>query len=143
MELHQTRTYGWNGSAFVQTGGPTSFSSHDKPTDLSLRIDGVTWGSPQGGFRTGIAKVTVTNKGPYRSDEFLVMDNAQFPPPPPVRHGSLGVGESVQLTITVKQPAQGGPSGNQLQLYEMGSPERNADVNPADNLVTYPLWPGA
>lgn len=141
MELHQIRTYGWNGTALVQLSGPVAFSSHAQPTDLALRVDGATWGPEENGFRPGTIQVTVKNNGPYKSNEFIVYDGSSASAATNVeRHRSLAVGESMSFTVTVLRD---GPPHDVLQLYEMGSVGIGGDANPADNHATFPLWDGA
>jgi hypothetical protein len=61
--LEQNRTFAWNGSAYVQTGGPTSFLVDPATVDLSLAGGDMVFGPPAGGCRTGTMSLTVTNNG--------------------------------------------------------------------------------
>jgi hypothetical protein len=141
-ELHQTCTYRWNGRAFVQTGGPSSFSSHAKPTDLSLQVNGASWSRPRSdGTVVGTITVTVRNKGPYASNSIVIFDEGDTTKVV-ARHARLAVGASVPLTLTVTKDTSN-PFFNNLWLYEMGTIESGGDRSPADNRVTYPLWPNA
>ncbi|MFJ8580330.1 hypothetical protein [Micromonospora sp. NPDC093277] len=61
----QWRTYGWKGTRFTQTGGPTKFGPDRRLTDLRVTAGPLTLGPPDGtGQRTGSVKVTVSNRGP-------------------------------------------------------------------------------
>jgi hypothetical protein len=62
---HQWRTYGWNGSAFTQTGGPTSFGPNPKVTDLSVTGKRLTMIRRADGTWHGILTVTVHNAAAY------------------------------------------------------------------------------
>jgi hypothetical protein len=64
MVEHQWRSYSYDGSAFTQTGGRTSFTPVAAPTDLGVTITGLKLGKPVKGVRKGTATVTVTNHGP-------------------------------------------------------------------------------
>lgn len=58
--LHQLRTYGWTGSAFHQTGGPTSFISNAR---ISGRGGDLVFAAPVGGKLLGTMTVTLFNDG--------------------------------------------------------------------------------
>ena len=58
---HQWRTYGWNGTAFTQTGGPTSFGANPKATDLNATSKGLTMTKQADGTWRGTLSVTVRN----------------------------------------------------------------------------------
>jgi hypothetical protein len=58
---HQWRTYGWNGTAFTQTGGPTSFGANPKVTDLSATSPDLAMTKQADGTWRGTLKVTVRN----------------------------------------------------------------------------------
>ncbi|GAA2374871.1 hypothetical protein [Dactylosporangium salmoneum] len=62
---HQWRTYGWNGSAFTQTGGPTSFAANPNVTDLSISAERLTMTATGSGSWEGTVKVTVKNNGQF------------------------------------------------------------------------------
>lgn len=62
---HQWRTYGWNGTAFSQTGGPTSFGANPKATDLSATSKGLTMTKQTDGTWRGTLSVTVRNAAAF------------------------------------------------------------------------------
>jgi hypothetical protein len=64
MVEHQWRSYSYDGTAFTQTGGRTSFTPVAAPTDLGVTMTGLKLGKPVNGIRKGTATVTVTNHGP-------------------------------------------------------------------------------
>jgi len=63
VSTHQTRTYRWNGSAFAQTAGPTTFPPNPNFVDLRATTTGLVLGKPSNGFRNGTLRMTVTNVG--------------------------------------------------------------------------------
>ncbi len=61
----QWRTYGWDGTRFTQTDGPTKWGPDPRLTDLRVTAGPLTLGPPDGtGWRAGTVKVTVSNRGP-------------------------------------------------------------------------------
>ncbi|GIG57989.1 hypothetical protein Lfu02_23610 [Longispora fulva] len=60
---HQTRTYGWDGQKFHQTGGPTSVGKNPHFAKLVVTSTDLTFGPFTGGQRTGTLTVTVHNDG--------------------------------------------------------------------------------
>jgi hypothetical protein len=60
----QWRKFAWNGTAFTQVAGPTSFPVNPKVTDLKVTSTDLTFGAPAGGLRHGSMTVTVRNAGP-------------------------------------------------------------------------------
>jgi hypothetical protein len=61
--LHQQRTYGWNGTAFGQTAGSTTFVVPRGTFDLSVNASPMTYAKPVDGRRAGTMTVTVRNNG--------------------------------------------------------------------------------
>lgn len=61
--VHQFRTYGWNGTAFLQTGGSTSFLVSPGTFDLSVSASPMTYAAPVNGTRAGSMTVTIRNNG--------------------------------------------------------------------------------
>ncbi|GAA3449483.1 hypothetical protein [Dactylosporangium matsuzakiense] len=59
---HQWRTYGWNGTKFTQTGGPTAFGTNPNVTALTMTADKLTMTKQADGTRTGTLKVTIHNE---------------------------------------------------------------------------------
>ena len=60
----QWRGYGWNGTRFVQTGGPTTFPVNQRVSDLSVTSTDLVFAAPAGGVRHGLITVTIRNLGP-------------------------------------------------------------------------------
>ncbi|MEV4131172.1 hypothetical protein AB0J72_03305 [Dactylosporangium sp. NPDC049742] len=80
---HQWRTYGWNGTTFTQTGGPTAFGPNPNITDVTATADTLTMTATGSGTWQGTLKVTVHN-------------NAQFATPGKLRI-SLGIPDAWTL----------------------------------------------
>ena len=59
----QWRTYGFDGTGFSQTAGPTSFPVNPKVTDLKVTATDLTFAAATGGGYQGTMTVTVTNAG--------------------------------------------------------------------------------
>jgi hypothetical protein len=70
--LHQHRTYGWNGSAFVQTAGSTSFVVPRGTFDLSVGASPMTYAKPVNDRRAGTMTVTVRNNGATTVEDLSV-----------------------------------------------------------------------
>jgi hypothetical protein len=66
VSTHQTRTYSWDGSAFRQVAGPTTFPPNPHFIDLHLTTSGLVLGQPVNGVRTGTLTVTVQNRAAVR-----------------------------------------------------------------------------
>ncbi|GLL06899.1 hypothetical protein [Dactylosporangium matsuzakiense] len=65
MVEHQWRSYGFDGSRFQQTAGPTKFTPVPPANDLTVTGGGdLVLGAPSGGARRGSLTVTVHNNGP-------------------------------------------------------------------------------
>ena len=62
---HQWRTYGWNGTAFTQTGGPTAFGPSPNVADVTATADTLTMTATGSGTWQGTLKVTVRNNGQF------------------------------------------------------------------------------
>lgn len=60
----QWRSYAWNGTQFVQTGGPTAFPVNQKVSDLAVTSSDLVFGAAVNGVRHGSMTVTVRNLGP-------------------------------------------------------------------------------
>lgn len=67
MKQKQWRTYGWNGSGFVQIDGPTAFPPNPFVTDLVVTASNLKFGPAQNKRRSGSMTVVVRNKGPFAS----------------------------------------------------------------------------
>src|SRR5690349_1409747 len=59
-QLWQTRTYGWSGHDFRQTGGPTAFPVNTSVTETGLTVSELVLGPATNGIRHGTLTVTVT-----------------------------------------------------------------------------------
>lgn len=124
-EIHQQRAYRWNGTTFVQTGGPKHFNQPADRTDLEVTASPVTFGPVQAGDRTGTMTVTVRNVGPRSSGRFTVTaelgDNGKvrLVSPQSTRgcatdalcHAALRAGGSVTFTVTVTETVGSSPAG--------------------------------
>lgn len=64
---HQWRTYGWNGTAFTQTGGPTAFGPNPLVTTLATTPAPLTMVKQADGSYTGTLHVTVRNKAQFKT----------------------------------------------------------------------------
>lgn len=63
--VRQWRTYGWTGTTFQQTAGPTSFSPNPTLADLRVTATDITYAAPaDDGSRHGTTTVTIHNAGP-------------------------------------------------------------------------------
>jgi hypothetical protein len=62
---HQWRTYGWNGTAFTQTAGPTTFGPNPKVTDLTVTAEKLTMTATGSGAWEGTFTVTVHNNASF------------------------------------------------------------------------------
>lgn len=149
-ELHQNRTYGWNGSALGQLAGPTTFAPHAERIDLVASLKNVSWGPvvTRNGDKVRVATVrmTVHNKGPVASGEYVVL-----PPSESEGKGSVGlsvpmpgiaVGATVEVTVKIecydsvlREDAIEAPD---LHVYELGTMETVRDLNPSNNSVRLP-----
>jgi hypothetical protein len=70
--LFQSRTYGWNDSAFVQTAGPTSFMVPAGTFDISVDVSPMTYAKAYSGQRLGTLNVTIRNTGLVAVDKITV-----------------------------------------------------------------------
>jgi hypothetical protein len=150
IELHQTRTYGWDGSAFAQLGGPTSFQPHDGLIDLAVSVKDVTWGKAEqieiGGYtiphRTATVVLKVVNKGPVASGGWVALlgDSGSA-----VALGGIGqacpalaAGESAEVTVKFRVPESdfNYGTGTGLWIYELGTIGIGYDRNKDDNRTT-------
>jgi hypothetical protein len=62
--LTQVRTFAWNGSAFTQAAGPTTFLADRSAVDLAVSAPAVHFVAASGGRLSGTLTVTIHNKGP-------------------------------------------------------------------------------
>ena len=63
QEVSQWRTYAWNGRAFAQTAGSTSFDADTSATLLTMSARSIVFAKPNGKQRTATLTVRVTNSG--------------------------------------------------------------------------------
>jgi hypothetical protein len=64
---HQWRAYGWNGTAFTQTVGPTAFGPNPLVTDLATTAAPLTMVKQADGSSAGTLHVTVRNKAQFKT----------------------------------------------------------------------------
>lgn len=154
MELHQTRTYGWNGTAFAQLAGPAEFVPHDGLIDLVVSVKRLTWGETKqvtvGGakrpYRTATVVLKVVNKGPVASGQWMVLPgdsgSAESLSGLGQARPALAAGETVEVTVTfrVDESMFGSGDGAQVWVYEYGTVTVGYDRNMDDNrtVVSYP-----
>ena len=63
--VRQWRTYGWTGTTFQQTAGPTSFPPNPTLADLRVTATDIIYAAPaDDGSRHGTTTVTIRNAGP-------------------------------------------------------------------------------
>jgi hypothetical protein len=62
--LTQIRTFAWNGAAFTQVAGPTTFLADRSAVDLAVSAPSVHFVAASGGKLSGTLTVTIHNKGP-------------------------------------------------------------------------------
>lgn len=62
---HQWRTYGWNGTAFTQTGGPTAFGPNPLVSDLVVTASPLTMVKQPDGSYQGVLHLTVHNAAQF------------------------------------------------------------------------------
>jgi hypothetical protein len=135
MEIHQLRTYGFNGARFVQTGGPTSFTTHTKSIDLKLSLQTVTWGpvtadASGGKYHEATLTLRVTNAGPVTSNPFVVMGD-YFVPDHTLEPLRAGTSRTMTIVLGVDINA----SSLVLRVDELGGV---ADANPDNNSAVIP-----
>lgn len=79
--LYQLRTYGWNGTTFVQTAGSTSFVLPPGTFDLAVSASPMTYAKPVNGDRAGTMTVTIHNNGPATVENLSVFLALGYMPP--------------------------------------------------------------
>jgi hypothetical protein len=146
LEYHQTRTYAWDGTAFAQVSGPTSFTTHDKPIDLAVRLDNVEWGPVT--TRTAVdgvttfqvravtVTVTVTNRGTTASNPLALVYNQEEAL---VDHPVDGVAGAASRTITAAGSAYMFDDSFDIRVVELGGV---ADSDVSNNTVNVPIKKG-
>lgn len=118
---HQWRTYGWNGTAFTQTGGPTAFGPNPNITDVTVTADKLTMTATGSGTWEGTLKVTVHNNAQFATPGKLrialgvpdtwtlqAISGCTIQPdqlPVPCLGGSIPAGGSKVFTIKLTAPA--------------------------------------
>jgi hypothetical protein len=128
---HQWRTYGWNGSRFIQTGGPTAFGANPNVTDLAITTDRLTMTKQSDGSWVGSLRVTIHNAATFATPGKLrfalsVHESWQAQPatecsftpgesPLACTLPSIGAGANRVLTIQLTAPA--GPLNTQCTVY--------------------------
>ncbi|GIJ44565.1 hypothetical protein Val02_14510 [Virgisporangium aliadipatigenens] len=71
LSQHQWRTYGWNGTGFVQIGGPWTFPPNLNRVELSPTAGELTMVRQPDGQWRGTLRVTVRNAGQLRANPIL------------------------------------------------------------------------
>ncbi|GIG02455.1 hypothetical protein [Catellatospora citrea] len=146
-ELHQIRTYGWDGSALRQLAGPTTFTPHTERIDLVASLKNVSWGpvvTLDNGAKVRVATVrlAVRNKGPVASGEFVVLPGSESE-----AHGAVGLqvpipgianGATVEVTVKIQADVSSlkDNPAPQLSVYELGTTGTAPDLNSSNNRVT-------
>ncbi len=132
LEIHQRRTYGWNGSGYVQTGGPTTFISHGRPDSFQFTLvqatpRGAVYQAPDGTPTQNVAvTLSITNTGAYQSQQLAIWDGlaciCQTGPAFEMIPG-LAPGASETVTLVLQRPASDtfALASEHLRAYEMGS----------------------
>ncbi|BCJ71727.1 hypothetical protein CS0771_12710 [Catellatospora sp. IY07-71] len=154
MELHQIRTYGWNGTAFAQLSGPEEFAAHDGLIDLAVSVKGITWAETKQitvagakrPYRTATVVLKVVNKGPAASGEWMVLldDSGQAEALSGIGQAQpvLDAGATVEVTVTfrVDETMFDVNDGARLWVYELGTVSSGYDRNKDDNrtVAAYP-----
>jgi hypothetical protein len=116
-EFHQWRDYGWSGSAFRQTGGPSTWDGKPYVTDLALTGSPITLGAAKNGRRTATVTVKVRNAGKVTSARFdVTVDSDQVQSSSPYLdlnggeycsakcHDPIAAGVTATLTFTISVP---------------------------------------
>lgn len=155
---HQWRTYGWNGSQFTQTGGPTVFGPNPNVTDLVVTADRLTMTKQGDGSWAGTLRVTIHNAATFATPGTLWFAFADgrwqtqsatgcvFTPSqsqPGCRLPSLDAGASRVLTIQLTTPA--GPLNAQCTVYAHTTDANGAgypDSKPHGASATVPVVQG-
>jgi hypothetical protein len=125
LELTQVRTFAWNGSAFTQVDGPTTFTADASVADVVVSAPTLNFGAKVNGTRTGTLTLTVRNRGPQAAEQVTILldlrdffsigpgqDWAKCPVPgadsPATRLcqlGTLPAGSTVTLTLPLTTQA--------------------------------------
>jgi hypothetical protein len=63
FSVHQWRSYRWSGTAFQQSGGPTTFVGNPNFYDLAVTATDLRFGPVRDGVRYATMRVTVRNRG--------------------------------------------------------------------------------
>jgi hypothetical protein len=100
----QWRTYGWTGSRFEQTAGPTRFDPNPLFTDLRVTATDVVFTErPNDWWRHATITVTIRNAGP--SDADVVNLTLEFGPAK-MRHEGAGWSACTEVSDTADVPGQ-------------------------------------
>ncbi|NUR71955.1 MAG: hypothetical protein HOU81_14135 [Hamadaea sp.] len=134
MELHQTRTFGWDGTKIAQLAGPTTFTSHSKPIDMKVTVTKTVWGEIKDHRRTATITAKVTNNGPSASNSFMLFSNSgggNLVEGFNTVHPGLAAGESVNVILKIEFDVRY-DQVFVVSLWEQGVVGIR-DKNPADN----------
>jgi hypothetical protein len=74
----QPRTYAWNGQAFTQTAGPTTFTGDPALASFTVTSQLITLSAPSGDYRNGTISITVKALGPQTVTATLLFMTAQI-----------------------------------------------------------------
>jgi hypothetical protein len=74
----QSRTYAWNGQAFTQTAGPTTFTGDPAVASFTVTSQLITLSAPSGDYRNGTISITVKALGPQTVTATLLFMTAQI-----------------------------------------------------------------
>jgi LysM repeat protein len=124
--VSQQRTYGWNGRAFVQTAGSTTFVMPPGRYDLSVSASPMTYAKPVDDLRAGTMTVTLRNDGATAVEDLSVLvagletmacADPGSAPGPTCTIGRLAPGATRTVTFhQSRQPGSGGGVDPPAQL---------------------------
>jgi hypothetical protein len=145
LPVHQERTYGWNGTGFVQTGGPTQFGPNPKTVDVRPSVPEITMVRQGDGRWRGTVRVQVDNIGPGPATPTL---NVRMPVAVTMESGTAGCEVfDGSVRCSVERVAERGgqrfinlvlvstvdPSGTaKVEAYEVNYPDVNVGNDKVD-----------
>jgi hypothetical protein len=147
---HQWRAYGWDGTRFTQTGGPTTFGPNPNVTDLTVTADPLTMTKQGDGSWAGTLRVTIHNAAkfpvPGRLRFALDLDPAWVAQPDadchftpgeqPLSCTVPGIAAGTDRVLTIQLTAPAGPLATRCDVYAgavtadgLGYPDRKPRVS--------------
>jgi hypothetical protein len=140
---HQWRTYGWNGSGFTQTGGPTAFGPNPNVTDLVITADKLIMARQGDGSWTGTLRVTIHNAAAFATPGSLRLSlgvdstwQAQSstecgftPGEVPLMCTLPGIGAGADRVLAIQLTAPAGPLGTRCTVFASAA-DANGAVYP-------------